>query len=207
MENLGAGFYMEKPGGQLRTHEFGFYITDGKEIPTATDHTGLGDREIAHSISFTIEDGIVQKIKVSIQTIKYIDEFTDYWQQYSVKKILAQNGVPDKVEFKKTRYGGEVTDNGSFDMEIYYKEKGITITENATNNQSLICPDIKDNLVQLDYIFEANGAGTSPSETNAADWKSVDETLGITKEEFYNRIISSSRRECFPVSIHNDTIK
>jgi hypothetical protein len=122
MESLGAGLYREKPGSQIETHLFSFYITDGKEKPTPTNNTGAGTREIDHTISLTVKDDIVQEIGISIQTFEYSAEYTEYWHQYSIKEILLQNGVPDAIQ-RRLQYGHILQGKRNYDYKICNKQK------------------------------------------------------------------------------------
>ena len=204
LSELGANFIGDYYESGLRGYEYTLKIGVMESSNAEPVSGNLSEQlEIHQYLIFTIEDPIVQRIQVSIETINDASRFHNYWSRYSPQALFAQLGSPDAIYFNRI-----YSINDGTAMVIVYESLGIVMEFDGWREDNSICPSFQmgsyagrwlylTNKASRLSLFPENGRVVP---TNRDVWLPIDEVLGISVHEFYNQLLSDSSA-CFNVNI------
>ena len=159
---------------------------------------------IRHEVAFTVWDDTVKRIQVSAQTPRIGEKYREYWQRYTLEEVLRRLGKPDKVFFSFW------TRDPYYTIDIVYEGLSVVL-EYAylrRDNRNLICPlqpiengkgivismILTDNTSQLGIYAPSH----APLTARLNNTLPIENALGISAEEFYNRL-RSDPAACFEI--------
>jgi hypothetical protein len=139
LSELGASYVDEYYESGFRGYEYKLKIG----IPQSNNNTLVINKEssqlaIFQSLVFTLENSIVQRIQVVIETLNDAPRFHDYWSRYSPQKMFALLGPPDAI------YMGRVySNNTGAGMAIVYESLGVVMEFHGRRDENIICPSFE----------------------------------------------------------------
>jgi len=149
----------------------------------------------------------------------YGDEnYKKWFSEYTLGEVFAKYGIPKQIFIKADIGLAEPTAPNYFEIRVTYPSQGVfinyTIPAEISKDMYVFCPS--NSIIKLDLIAENQNNSyeeffqlTSNSEwvdfPNSPYYKSVNESLGITDEEFYS-IYQSSQDHCLqsPIEIWSE---
>jgi hypothetical protein len=210
LTNLGAYSWVETYGVEdpdFKFFEYGWPIyyynlnpSDPAITPVAYDWDwGYIDQ----SLAFTVAEDEIKRIQVSITTQRIDEKFREYWKRYALEEIFYSLGEPDKI------FLGGSDRNIQYSIHIVYKELSVVLEYDGLlkDNRSRLCPfrpkesgnwvHLKMTLTESNSTLSIEAPTTNPLTTKAL-YLPIEDMLGITVAEFYNRLQSNSST-CFDV--------
>lgn len=155
---------------------------------------------IIHSLEFTIGDGIVQRVNVSVENHEY-PEFAAAWTRYSLAEFFRSLGQPSEAFV----YLSDI--DPSYATLFLFEERGAALMiVGKREDLDAICPQLgsRDVITNIDFSLANLDSGLSitpdtwipPSE--ADHWRLLSEVLGLHDEGFYQAVISGTQ-DCWPI--------
>lgn len=197
-----------KLGGTLRTDYVNFYEGYPEREPLRW-RSYIFDIDSLFYINMNIsgkENQIQQIVVDSLSNSEAL--FYEAWAKYSIESIFKIYGEPDQIlVYLYNSYNVK-----SYTIRVIYLNYGMVLDWSGTLNDisldSKLCPKFsKENIVNLQIILVDPKAAFKdiPSSFMGFDemWSSVDDTLGISKKEFYETIIINPDM-CFKVKTVSD---
>ncbi len=193
MRDIGAfdhGDYVRKGG--LNTYNYMLWVGD----PSAANETPSPDGstvKIYNHIALIASAGTVQGLGIDIIASKSMAKFRQYWSRYSTSQIFEQIGKPDHLYIGHT--DPFVEENGRA-LLIEYDKQDVLIEFYGTSRDNNVCPELEARYIDLRLSLYNPNSGLSflangrVPPTDRSVWLPVEEALGITTKEFYNRVIS-----------------
>lgn len=196
-------------------------LFDSKGVPGYTSNSTfhgtntLYYKNIVTDFSFEVIDKVVNAILIRSYTYEPSEEFKVFWKKYSLKNILKEYGVPDRIllnvagsyNFGRTyrlwvfydskkimiRYDGRIYDSGINDNPILR----ICPMTDGMNPINITLQDSKSSLPieRFDVILEDIRLQTETGRTRALH--TIQESTGMNKEEFYNLFMQDEELICF----------
>ena len=141
---------------------------------------------------------------MSAQTPRIGEKYREYWQRYTLEEVLRRLGKPDKVFFSFW------TRDPYYTIDIVYE--GLSVVLEYANlrrdNRNLICPlqpiengkgivismILTDNTTQVGIYAPSH----APLTARLNNTLPIENALGISAEEFYNRL-RSDPAACFEI--------
>jgi hypothetical protein len=202
LEDLGAYFSFNTKENGLTIQNVHLNILSVRnDIEFAANpdtRVGAGEAEIVQYIQFTIDNEIVQRISVHIQTSRFLFEFEKYWSRYSVREIFLKYGIPSDIVTWK-----DLTRGIGYGITLIYQDLGIVTELGGTQQENSICPQIEMEQRQLNLTLtslssglDIFGSGVSPN--NQDLYAPIEETLGVDETGFFNQLIEEPS-ECFKI--------
>ena len=210
LTNLGAYSWMkaygiEEPDSKFfengwPIYEYHLNPRDPAITPVAYDWDwGYIDQYVA----FTVAENEVKRIKVSITTQRIGGKYREYWKRYALEEVLRRLGEPDHV------FLGASESNLQYSIHIVYEKLSAVMEYDGLlkDNRGWLCPlqPIKDgSWMNLKMTLTDSTTPLSiyqPSvvpPTNRAVYLPIEDALGISAKEFYNRL-RSDPAACFEI--------
>lgn len=186
LESLGAKFQIQGVQGNGEWVDY-LILIDDPSI-RMTDGT-VEDHRITHDIALLAFNGVVQKIRVWIQGRGVSPKFQDYWSRYTPKGVFLQMGAPDEVY------------SASGLLALVYKEIGI-FTYETFWKEGQLCPQYETGYFDRRFeIINPDSAVAISSEFQESlkyVWKPIEESLGVSIQEFYDQVVSNDS-VCFEI--------
>lgn len=196
LKNIGAYPVANGWGDGMRTYGYIMWIGD-PSLSTATRDPNMmiDDLKIFQSLGFSVSENMIHRIQVEITTRTFAHKFNEYWMKYSLENIFLQLGSPDFISFSKS-----YRNYNRFTQIIVFQNFGIVVETLGTRKDNRICPILVDdtpgNSTRLSFIITNLDSGLGlyglgqilPTEQTV--YLPIEETLGITEQEYYDRVIS-----------------
>lgn len=155
------------------------------------------------SMELTAEQGVISRLKVDGETYKLTgsQRFASDWQRYSLSDILQGYGQPSAIRF----ISGPPAERDApvlYTLTLLYEPLGFAISYSGPaqfDNQSNViqaCPRIEQmNDIRLTLV--SPGEPVSKSSSDLADLgPTLQETIGISIEEFYGKFKRLNNKSC-----------
>ncbi len=200
LTSLGASYSGDYLDEGSQAYSYSLWVGDpSMQTATRTTKTGVGDMEISQDVSFTVNDGIVQRIVVSIQTDRFVSKYLEYWSRYSLSELFLVQGKPDTIYSYR-----DSALRGAGGITIVYEKSGIVMEFYGFINGNVLCPKLESGLVTREFILTNPKSSLSiylPDRVPPTDrsiWLPIQEVLGINDGQFYNRVVSDPSA-CFQI--------
>ena len=191
-------------------------IFDSKGIqgyaPNAYLHgvVGFDFKNVTNDFYFEETDGVIDAILIKSHGYDKPEEFQALWKNYSLKKILGEYGIPDRVLLNVT-YAYNL--GRSYHLWLFYDELGFMIrypggvsdapvlhicpTLEGMNaiDLSLQAPNSPLPLERFDAILEDIRLQTETGKTRGLH--SIQDASGLNEEEFHDLFIQEEELICF----------
>jgi hypothetical protein len=202
--SVGASSSGEWREGNLPVYEYNLWIGDSA-LTNVTPNSGttVGDLGIAQKIKFTVENDLVQRIGVWIQTRRFTEKYREYWSRFSLEAVLRQIGQPGKIYMWIPKWGT------GYGMLIIYEDLGIFLDYSGIQSGNSICPLLSE---KQQSVLEMTLTNTSalpdiypPGKVPPTDrevYLPIKDALGIDEKEFYNRLLLDPST-CFEIKETN----
>ena len=202
LKDIGAYRVANGWGDGMRTYGYIMWIGDPSlSTMTRDPNMVVDDMEIFQSLGFSVWENIVHRIRVEITTRTFAQKLNEYWMKYSFENIFFQLGPPGFISFSKS-----YKNYNRFTQFIVFQNFGIVVETLGTKKDNKICPILVDGtpgnsarlsftLTNLDFGLGIYGPGQILP-TDQTVYLPIEETLGITEQEYYDRIISDPSN-CF----------
>jgi hypothetical protein len=190
LNTVGAKYVGEGSENGFPIYGYSINIGDLTTIYITPDtNTGSGDLEISQHINFTIGENTVQRIYASIETIKFVSKFREYWSRYLLDGILQRIGKPNKIFLGISQQGD------GYSIFFIYEDISTVLYFNAIKTGRLVCPLSQDKMLPSLQMTVTNRIilpdlytpGKVPP-TNLNVYLPIEEALGVDETEFYNQI-------------------
>lgn len=187
LESLDAVSFGESINGASQEVVYMIRFDDTSIDPT---NSPTQDQMVLYDLNLTAINDVVQQIRIWILARGLSQKFQDYWSRYSPKSVFLQVGMPDEI----------YTLHGS--LALVYKKLGIINVYSSFWKNGKLCP--KAESYEFDRRFEITNKD-SPIEIYSENenaiqilWQPIEESLGISIQEFYNQIIKDDS-VCFDI--------
>jgi hypothetical protein len=146
------------------------------------------DMGITHDFGFTFDkDDIVQQIAINIVSHHPGPKLQEYWSNYSPGNVFLQIGVPDGIYIG---IGGG--------LALIYEKRGVVLIYDSYWNENLFCPQNEVGVYRRHFMLTNTETQLDlypPFENvsnNRSIWIPIDESIGISIEQFYEKMINKS---------------
>jgi hypothetical protein len=169
-------------------------ILDQEATPSSSQ--GITDFKIVHDLQvFEIGDTIT-KMKVYIDTRKFIYLFDEVWNRYSISSILKTYGLPDET-FSWASSGG------GYSIVLLYYSKGFAVELGGTWNLKEVCPNSETTSRYMKLVL-SNPNSLNDDDTrfyrNPAIYSTFDAVFRDSFNEFYTSI-TFDPQSCFEAQV------
>ena len=162
-------------------------------------------RPFLNSIGFIVRKGMVETIFARVEGSDNPKDFEIIWKDYSPQKVVSTYKIPSRVFLQAS---GDIgignTGNGGYILWIFYDYLGFMIRyDGSVVNQATyhICPNLEDTNIQMTLQSPNNhkplewGDGILTNHRNTV--RTIEESSGISLEEFYQLFIQPEKPGCF----------
>jgi hypothetical protein len=168
---------------------------------TPDPNRGATDVKIVQNLNILVQDEIVQKIRTSVSTRRFVSRFQEYWSRYSLNEVLQRHGLPDQIYTSTIFY----TDDGiGVQLIVVYEGPGIVVYFNGEILDKQVCFDSGKTSADLILILTNPSSQLNPFDPELTPSKHpdiyapIEEQLNTSKDEFYAQLISNPST-CFDV--------
>jgi hypothetical protein len=161
-----------------------------------------GNKDLYQKISLYSDNNLVERIEFGIDIKNQDSLIQEYWNKYSMNKIISLYGAPDQILFylDKTNY----LPNIYYEILYYYTKSGIEIEMEGISGDNQLCLDINHilglkmtltDVSRIKNIF--NPYWMQPSDNTY--YSSINDILGITEIGFTKLLLANSS-DCFNIN-------
>jgi hypothetical protein len=155
------------------------------------------------SMELIAEQGVISRLEVDGETYNLTQSrrFANDWQRYSLSNILQEYGQPSAIRF----ISGPPAERDApvlYALTLLYEPSGFAISYTGPaqfDNQSNVihaCPGIEQ-MNDIRLVLVSPGEPVSKSSSELADLgPTLQETIGMSIEEFYGKFKRSNSRDC-----------
>ncbi|MFN8411758.1 MAG: hypothetical protein U0Z26_05170 [Anaerolineales bacterium] len=198
IENIGVKI-SNNPGGFYENINWPIY-----GVPLDTNNPGYG--AVLSDISITVGDGIVQRLKLYIEAHTGT-EISQIWNRYSPEKVFSEFGKPSEIYFDI--HMRDLEHFPDYSMLLLYKDdKAAFWFTGRSNTGNETCPHIQENgeitNLEISIANPSSQLDIFPpgwefwSRQDEKDFLTTEEVFGLTKEEFYQKMLADPAT-CFNV--------
>jgi hypothetical protein len=206
LEKTGARYIGMHPSDQLNFKQYTYRMRIGlPDYANQFQGENLYWNTTYHGITLFSASDVVEGIDIYVattyeSTTEQKETFRKYWSQYSAREILRRYGVPSQIALEK--YYPQMPFLGRR-LLLVYQNQEVVIEIYGNEEENNICSkpgyetrSLGINMVVIDQTsgIDLNAGGLSPMVR--WQWIPIEEALGITNEEFYNRI-TANPSACF----------
>jgi len=191
LDSLGATFSGE--GMKDNTKWFSYAMRFDDPLIDITNNS-TEDQRILYDLGLIAIDDVVQQISIWILARGLSPKFQDYWSRYSPKGVFLQLGMPDAVY------------SASGHLALVYEQLGIINTYATFWKDGQLCPQNETGYFDRRFVIKNKDSSDAlytefqDSLRNKALWNPIQEDLGVSVQEFYNKIVSDDSI-CFDIKI------
>jgi len=199
LENLGAG-YWGKPYTGRKDGAIGYtytFMISGQPGVGETPRPDGSIRTVSGDVILVTDNDIVQIIDANAGTIgpgtsttQGREKFRKYWQRYTAREIFMQMGPPDQLYLDIIESGWLFYGRTLF---MVYEKRGVVAELYGTGKENNICPENEARFLSLGLMLYNPNSNLSiyPNGRTSQDLGlPIDEVLGVSTQEFYQRVIA-----------------
>ena len=199
LENLGAGYWGKpytgrKDGAISYTYTF---MISGQPGVSETPRPDGSIRTVSGDVILVTDNDVIQIIEADagtigpgVSTVQAQEKFREYWKRYTARGIFLQLGLPNQLYTDASNMGGRGND-----LWAIYEKIGVVAIIYGAGKENNICPEreaksiaLRLLLFDLDSKLSIYNGRVPPTDRNV--WLPIDEVLGVSTQEFYQRVIA-----------------
>ncbi len=173
-------------------------------IPATTTATNIFTK-----VEFTEQDGVVSSIHLDGEGFSSPEEFKEIWNRYAPERIIPNLGQPTRVWIHAVASAAEGNPSSfPYELWVFYDPLGLLLRYQGMVDARPVyrfCPTFSDsgNIgITVDVYAVSTLGGDSPEDLTelksmAFPPRNLEETAGLTVEEFYGLFSQNSQPICF----------
>jgi hypothetical protein len=191
LESFGAKFQAQGTQDNLKWIDYLIRIDDPSIIMASG---AVEDERISYSIALITDNDVVERMRIWILGKGISPKFQNYWSRYTPKGVFLQIGAPDAIY--SSGHGGLV---------LVYEQLGIINKYDTFWKDGQLCPQNETIYFDRRFQITKKDASTALSSEFAESSKDtailhpIEESLGISIQEFYEQVISDDS-VCFDIT-------